>query len=222
MLFINRLVLIGLLSVGIAAATTAQAGVQLFTAEWYSESFGNECQGTSTSGGYMKTPGGGPALKCTRITPNFSKYSVSAMPLGIQCNANAPRCPISSTPTTGMGKFHPLGGNGNPTMSSSINCGPLSLYGTGTTVRPAKGSTSTGGTMTFRIPPLYRNPQFFTSGGQPDTQTCTATSTGVFSSYQTRFGADRGLVQQGKPVAGSCSLRRRAWRRAGSISAQPL
>ena len=47
MLFINRLVMIGLLSVGITAATTAQASVQLFTAEWYTESFGNECKGNA-------------------------------------------------------------------------------------------------------------------------------------------------------------------------------
>jgi hypothetical protein len=40
MLFITRLVMIGLLSVGITAATTAQAGNQMFTAEWYTESCG--------------------------------------------------------------------------------------------------------------------------------------------------------------------------------------
>ncbi len=45
MLFINRLLLVGLLSVGIGAATTAQAGSQLFTMEWFTKSFGNEIQG---------------------------------------------------------------------------------------------------------------------------------------------------------------------------------
>jgi hypothetical protein len=53
MLFINRLVLIGLLSVGFTAATTAQAGVQLFTAEWYTESCGNECKGPTRTGGVI-------------------------------------------------------------------------------------------------------------------------------------------------------------------------
>jgi len=90
MLFINRLVLIGLLGAGITVATTAQAAVKLFTAEWYTESFGNECDGTALNGsGYMVSPGGGADTKCTRVTPDFSKYSVFAVPMGFQCNVYA-------------------------------------------------------------------------------------------------------------------------------------
>jgi hypothetical protein len=57
--------------------------------------------------------------------------------------------------------------------------------------------------MTFRIPPLYRNPAFFTPSGQPALTACTATSTGVWTTTQTRFGADKGRVQRGYPIAGS-------------------
>jgi hypothetical protein len=192
MLFINRLLMIGLLGVGITAATTAQASVQLFTAEWYTESFGNECQGTLTPMGTMTAP------HCTRSTPNFTKYSVTAIPMGILCNVDQPRCPISSTPTSGgkNQKWSPLGGAGVK-GTASVNCAKI------TTARPANGSTSTGGTMTFRVPPLYRNPLFFTSGGEPKTTSCRATTTGIFASTQTRFGADKGIVQRGNPVAGS-------------------
>jgi hypothetical protein len=45
------------------------------------------------------------------------------------------------------------------------------------------------------IPPLYRNPAFFTSGGQPNTTFCTAASTG-----ETPGG--KGLVQAGQPIEG--------------------
>jgi hypothetical protein len=83
------------------------------------------------------------------------------------------------------------------------NCAPLSTYPTpGPNTRPAKGETARG-TMTFRIPPLYRNPAFFTSGGQPKLTDCTAASTGVWTTTQTRFGADKGKVQRGNPVAGT-------------------
>jgi hypothetical protein len=137
------------------------------------------------------------APHCTRVTPDFSKYSVTAIPLGVQCNPMNPRCPISSTPTNGNnGKWSPLGGAGKK-GTKSVNCGPI------TTARPAKGYTSTGGTMTFRVPPLYRNPLFFTSGGEPKITSCRATTTGIFPSTQTRFGADKGYVQRGNPAAGS-------------------
>jgi hypothetical protein len=57
--------------------------------------------------------------------------------------------------------------------------------------------------MTFRIPPVYRNPYFFTVNGQPRRTACTGTSTGVWATTQTRFGADKGLVQRGWPITGS-------------------
>jgi hypothetical protein len=199
MLFINRLVLIGLLSVGITAATTAQAGVQLFTAEWYTESFGNECLATTGNTQFYTTMGSAP--HCTRFTPDFTRYAITGIPMGYQCNNLNPRCPISSTPTTGMGKFHPLAGPKNPTQPSQFNCAALSTYGSGITVRPAKGATPSG-SMTFRIPPLYRNPAFFTASGQPNRTLCSGFSTGVFTSTQTRFGRDKGYVMKGQPVAG--------------------
>ena len=48
MLFINRLLLVGLLSVGITATTTAQAANQLYLvsdASWTVKAFGNERTG---------------------------------------------------------------------------------------------------------------------------------------------------------------------------------
>jgi len=72
MLFINRLLVVSLLSVGIAAATTAQAGVQLFEASWTVKAFGNECDGkgnpphcTETTRGVLVQPG--PAALPVRV-----------------------------------------------------------------------------------------------------------------------------------------------------------
>jgi hypothetical protein len=83
-------------------------------------------------------------------------------------------------------------------MSTSINCTPLSQYGAGISVRPAKSQTASR-----RVPPLYRNPGFFTSGGQPKHTACDERSTGYTTGTQTRFGANKGKVQLGKPVAGT-------------------
>jgi hypothetical protein len=69
-------------------------------------------------------------------------------------------------------------------------------------VRPAKGETVQL-SMTFRLPPLYRNPAFFTADGQPDVEACLGTTTGVWSSTQTAFGADKGRVQRGYPITGT-------------------
>jgi hypothetical protein len=189
--------MIGLLSVGITAATAAQAGtVKLFTAQWYTESFGNECKGTTLP---QMTPGGALAPKCTRTSPDFSKYSVFAVPQGQLCNADQPRCPISSTPNSGPPnyKWSPLGGAGQKN-TATVWCGPISGS------RPANGDTLQG-TMTFRIPPVYRNPHFFTVAGQPRLTGCTGTSTGVFPSDPTRFGQPKGFVQKGNPITGSFS-----------------
>jgi hypothetical protein len=89
------------------------------------------------------------------------------------------------------------------TSNAVPNCAPLSTYpAPGPNTRPAKGGTAQG-TMTYRVPPLYRNPAFFTPSGQPALTACTATSTGVWTTTQTRFGADKGRVQRGYPIAGS-------------------
>ncbi|MEE9265085.1 MAG: hypothetical protein V3V86_00020, partial [Gammaproteobacteria bacterium] len=90
MLFSNRLLLVGLLSVGISAATPAQAGEQLFDGSWIVKSFGNE-----------RTTG----------TAESAIYSAWAMPQGILCNPQQPRCPFPSTPTDGAGNFNVLGGS---------------------------------------------------------------------------------------------------------------
>ena len=172
MLFIYRLLVVGLFSVGITAATTAQAGVQLFEASWTIKAFGNEL-----------TSGTGPS----------EFYSAWGIPQGVQCNPYAPRCPFLSTPTSGMGKFAPLGGT---LVGKTPNCAPWSNWqGSGTNVRPAKGGTATTG-MGVRLPPLYRNTQFFTTpSGQPNPTSC--------SGLSTDGSGGKGLVQAGVPVTGT-------------------
>jgi hypothetical protein len=75
-------------------------------------------------------------------------------------------------------------------------CEPLSLYGGGTTTRPAKGATAKN-TNGGPIPPLYRNPAFFRPNGMPDTYSCGAQSTDGFGGP--------GLAQLGQPVTGRWS-----------------
>ncbi len=170
MLFTSRLLLVGLLSVGITAATTARAGNQLFTAEWFTFSFGNELTGG--------------------VDPS-EFYSGFGIPLGTQCNPRQPRCPFASTPVASLyGDFAPLGGS----QQQVLYCSPwYNWQGMGTNVRPAKGATALN-TKGRAIPPLYRNPAFFTFAGQPGTFSCTATSTDG--------AGGKGLVQLGQPVAG--------------------
>ena len=81
----------------------------------------------------------------------------------------------------------------------------LSTYGSGLTVRPAKGATPTGGTMTFRIPPLYRNPLFFTVRGQPKLTSARDQHWRLYSaprpgSGQTRASSKRAILS---PVRGT-------------------
>jgi hypothetical protein len=153
----------------ISGSPTAQAGNQLFTGSWTVKAMGNELYG-----GFDST----------------EFYSAIGMPQGIQCNPAQPRCPFTSTPTSGMGYWAPLGGSPN----YALYCQNLATYGTGVTVRPAKGATVTTG-MGRRIAPLYRNPGFFTSAGQPGYFSCNATSTDGYSG--------RGLVQVGQPITGT-------------------
>jgi hypothetical protein len=188
MLFINRLLMVGLLSVGIAVATTAQAGNQLFEGSWTVKSFGNECS--------VAASGSTPGPHCGGGASESQYYSAFGMPQGIVCNANQPRCPFESTPTDGAGAFAPLGGK----QTSGQYCAPWADWqGNGTTARPAKGSTAIStGMAGLKIPPLYRNPQFFTSGGQPRTTSCYASTTGATP-------GGKGLVQAGNPVTGIVS-----------------
>ena len=193
MLFINRLVLIGLLCVGITAATTAQAAVQLFSAEWYTNSFGNFCRGNGTTGPY-----------CTKTTGFFEEYSNWNLPQNQNCNPNQPRCPFDSTPTDGGGDFAPLGGN----QTIGQFCAPWSNWNGGSfSVRPGKGGTVTSGPpptgMNRPVPPLYRNPNNFTAGGLERTTQCTEMSTGFTTQNKGFFGNNKGRVHIGDPIDGT-------------------
>jgi hypothetical protein len=182
---INRLLWVGLLSLGIGAATTAQAGNQLFEASWTVKSQGNECS--------IAASGASPGPYCGKGASESDAYGAFGMPQGIQCNPDQPRCPFDSTPTDGSGVFDPLGGS--PIMARY--CAPWTDWqGKGTSARPAKGATvTTGGKNQQPIPPLYRNPKFFTSGGEPHTTFCSSHSTGATP-------GDKGLVQAGQPIEG--------------------
>jgi hypothetical protein len=166
------LLLTGLLAVSSAATTTAGAADQLYEASWSVKAFGNE-----RSGG----------------TGDEEVYSASVIPLGIQCNDHQPRCPFQSTVTDGVGNWAPLGGSQN----MGLYCAPWDNWGgAGTSVRPAKGATLTNGAKSKRpIPPLYRNPNFFSSAGQPNLTFCSGISTG----YTT---GGKGRVQVGSPITG--------------------
>jgi hypothetical protein len=167
------------------SATTARAANQLYRVSevsWSVKAFGNECSRADPS----------PGPHCGNTSRlSYYYYSAVGLPQGIQCNPNFPRCPFSSTPTDGSGNFFPLAGWGR-------YCAPWYNWGgNGTAERPDKGMTpTTGGPWKRLIPPLYRNPAFFTSGGAPGTTWCTAASTG--------FTPDgKGRVQAGNPVTGS-------------------
>lgn len=155
-------------------ATPPPTGVQLFDGSWVVKAFGNE----------LTTGTGASAI-----------YSAWAIPQGNLCNPQQPRCPFVSTPTDGKGNFAPLGGS----RDQALHCAPwFDWYGGGATMRPAKGATpTTGGPNQRPIPPLYRNPFFFTAGGQPNTYSCTATSTDGFGGP--------GPVMIGNPVKGRWS-----------------
>jgi hypothetical protein len=131
------------------------------------------------------------------------------MPAGFLCNPGQPRCPFESTPVDGTPnaspQFAPLGGS----QIYALYCTPYTVftsgYGGGTQGRPAKGGTvfSPPPKDDRPIPPLYRNPYFFTGAGQPKTTACTGASTGYTTQNRTRFGANKGKVQVGKPLAGT-------------------
>jgi hypothetical protein len=163
---INRLLLVGLLGAGLAVATTAQSANQLFEGSWTVKSFGNECAASKVG-----TTGGTAMLTkypwCQLATMGTAARSGESQYYSIQCNPNQPRCNFSETPTDGMGNFAPLGGS----QMAALFCGAI------TAPRPAKGATATTGGKNKRpIPPLYRNPAFFTASGAPGTTRCTAAS----------------------------------------------
>jgi hypothetical protein len=200
MLFAIRLLWVGLLGVGIGAATSAQAAVQLFDASWTVKSFGNACDKDDSP----------PGPNCTQTAQSFEFYSATGFPMGNLCHPGQPRCPLPSTPLSKRnGKFSPLGGSND----QALYCTPLSNYGSGTTTRPAKGATvkTASGAP---IPPLYRNPVFFTPGGQPDVYSCNGRSSDGFGGP--------GVVQRGHPVTGKWSATTTGTQRGGfSFAAAP-
>ena len=191
MLFINRLIMIGLLSVGIAAATTAQAGNQMFTAEWHVFAFGNECVKDKTGQPECVQP------PSARTGPS-EFYGGFGIPFGPQCNADWPRCPFQSTPTDGGGDFNALGGplTANGDVRPNAYCTPWNQPRWGSkTMRPAKGGTVMSGYQA--TPPLYRNYRFFTTSSpnaQPNITLCDSISTS---------SGGPGLVQRGEPATGT-------------------
>jgi hypothetical protein len=172
MLPISRWIGAGLLAVALGSAAPAEATNQLFDASWMVKAFGNE-----------RTGGTGASAVSSAI----------GFPMDAQCNAHQPRCNFSETPTDGFGDFTPLGGS----FAYARYCAPwYNFGGNGTSVRPAKGMTpTTGGKNKRPIPPLYRNPAFFSPGGAPHRTACTATSTGYTP-------GGKGKVQAGHPVTG--------------------
>jgi hypothetical protein len=161
-----------LVSALVLDALAAQAGDQLFEASWTVKAFGNE-----------RTGGTGAS----------ASYAAFGIPQGVQCNPNQPRCPFDSTPTNGNGQFAALGGY----QRYALYCAPwFNWQGGGATARPAKGYTATTGLFGAVVPPLYRNPQFFSSSGEPNTTSCSAYSTGATP-------GGKGLVQAGQPVTGA-------------------
>jgi hypothetical protein len=192
MLFSNRLSIVILLSVGITAATTAQAGVQLFEASWSVKAFGNEITGG---------------------TGDEEFYSAIGIPFGFQCNPNQPRCPWESTPTDGSGNWSRFGGS----QQQALFCAPwYNWLGSGTTLRRPKGYTRRDPPYIscappphncLNTPPFYRNPNFFTSAGEPKTTACTAISTGYTTQNKGNAGQNRGKAQVGNPVVGTWGAR---------------
>ncbi len=157
----------------LAAAPTARAGSQLFEASWSVKARGNEITGG------------------TGASETYSAYGI---PLGHECNSHQPRCPFESTPTDGNGNWAPLGHDWN----STAFCAPWHGFGGGgATARPAKGGTlTTGGIEQRPIPPLYRNPAFFTPGGSGHWTFCS------FWGYNPSYPA---IVIEGNPVTGAVS-----------------
>jgi hypothetical protein len=118
-------------------------------------------------------------------------FSILGIPMNVRCHMSAPLCDFSSTPVTTAGAgtvWAPLG----------PGCRPLTA---GEKPRPAKGLTTPA-----RVPPLHRNPAFFTGGGAAYDQECGGTTTaalGLATAYLAPFDPVRGLAQIGNPVAGS-------------------
>jgi hypothetical protein len=178
------------------APSAAHARLKLFTAEWYTNSFGNFCRGNGTTGPH-----------CTKTTGFFQEYSNWNLPQNQNCNPNQPRCPFQSTPVSSKGDFAPLGGS----QVIGQFCAPWSNWNGGSfSVRPAKGQTITSGPpptgMSRPVPPLYRNPNNFTTAtpsASPRTTQCTEMSTGFTTQNKGFWGNNKGRVHIGDPIDGT-------------------
>jgi hypothetical protein len=130
-------------------------------------------------------------------TDESAYFSVYAVPHGNRCNAGQPRCAFASTPVT-----YTEQGNTKQFNPQGLLCSPL------TGPRPAKGGTAqtTGGRP---LPPLFRNPNNFSSLGAALTTSCYGNTT-ISGSYATKyvpaFDPLRGIVQAGHPVEGTGTL----------------
>ena len=132
-------------------------------------------------------------------------FEILGIPFGNFCNPGQPRCNDTETPVeTYMNeaqtkyKFAPLG----------TLCKPISYFGVAT--RPAKGASPTSGNV------HYRNPNFFTPGGNGKETLCTDSTTvlapgctvnatsqcGVTTMYIPPFDPQRGVGMKGKPLTG--------------------
>jgi hypothetical protein len=168
-----RLLTVALLSLCLAA-TTAQAGLQLYKGAWIAESFGNDVVG--------------------QASPTESQHwSVFGMPQGVLCNPYAPRCKFTETPVSddmaATPMFAPLG----------PDC--INLTAFATTVRPAKGGTAAPGVPPlYRNPFFFQlngNPKVTSCTAYSTTMGGYATMTPL-----TTDDPLRDVVAKGAPVAG--------------------
>lgn len=184
MLRIRLLALAAVTFAFVFVSGTASAG-KMYNGSWIAEAFGNDKVGVAFPGPTYLCSGGASAC--------FQAYG---MPQGRLCNPLAPRCNLESTPIDATGNWNPQG----------PNCRPLTA---GELPRPAKGATATAG-----VPPLFRNPAFFTASGAPNTQYCngyssyysttTSNPNGYYATAAlTTNDPRRGYVMKGAPVSGS-------------------
>lgn len=189
MLAIRSFVVVAVLSLGLAAAPGARAGVQQYDGDWIVQGFGND--NTAGEGGQTES----------------DQWEMLGVPLGHLCNAVAPFCTFSrtgATVSTPTSLASPLTAKQRDPLAAF--CVPNTAFGQPPT-RPAKGATpKTTGGAARPIPPVYRNPAHFTSGGAGKTTACSDAST-VLGGKATTFKLTtndprRGVGMKGAPVSG--------------------
>ena len=167
------------------SSSQSLADSRLYHASWIAESFGNDNVNIGTG--------------------DSRYFSFYAVPFGYEGNSKFPLCDFASTPVT-------TAGPGTAWAPRGPGCRPLT---TGEMPRPEKYATiqSWGEACTFagefpcfRVPPIYRNPLFFTAGGAA-LHTLIRGNTTVGGSPATMYLApgdpNRGKGMKGAPVEGS-------------------